>query len=300
MSKICILLAALGLPTAVVAQTAQTAPALPETAPAAWSTEWTVKVAPVLGGNRAEASPFPVGDEIVDDSDLSLSAALTRNFSSGVSLTFTAAAIYSPNQFDPDEPASALSFGTQLKGPIGETNGLLNRLSWVASATLRAEFDGSFEAHVRTGRTFGLGLVFSNTGAPECSAAASPGCRPDDVISYTITPELQWLESSADAQDLFNPRLGVSLRLSLFYFEAAAERRLYDSLLAPDGDQRADSRFSATAGVNLTEAMKRAFRTPPELTLRLGARWTAVSSNDPDAESDRVYLAPELTWKQEF
>lgn len=297
MSKICILLAALGLPTAVAAQTASTTP---ETTPSAWSNKWTVKVAPVLGGNRAQASPFPVGDEIVDDSDLSLSATLTRNFSSGVSLTFSPAASYSPNQFDPDEPASALSFGTELKGPIGERNGLLNHLSWVASAGLRAEFDGSFEAHVRTGRTFGLGLEFSNTGAPECGAGQAPGCRPAGVISYTITPELQWLESSADAQDLFNPRLRVNLALSPFYFESAVERRLYDSLLAPDGDQRADSRYSATVGVNLSGAMRRAFRTPPELTLRLGARWTAVSSNDPDAESDRVYLAPELTWKQQF
>jgi hypothetical protein len=297
MSKICILLAVLGLPTTVAAQTA---PAASDPASEAWSSKWTVTVAPSLGADRALASPFPVGDEIVDDSEYSISAALTRNFQNGVSLTFSPAASYSPNQFDPEEPASALSFGTTLKGPVGETDGLLHRLSWVASARLRAEFDETFEAHVRTGRTFGLGLEFSNAGAPECDAGQTPGCRPRGALIYKITPELQWLESSADAQDLFNPRLRVELSVAPFYLEAAVDSRLYDNLLAPDGDQRGDSRLSATAGLDLTAAMKRAFRTPPELSLRLGARWTAVSSNDPDAESDRVYLAPELAWKQQF
>lgn len=297
MSKIWILLTALGLPTAAAAQTA---PSPTRTEPAAWSNTWTAKVAPVLGADRALASPFPVGDEIVDDSEFSIGAALTRKFAYGISLTFSPAASYSPNQFDPEEPASALSFGTRLKGPVGQSDGLLNRLSWIASAGLRAEFDETFETHIRTGRTVGLGLEFSNAGAPVCGAEHSPGCRPPEALRYTVTPELQWLESSADAQDLFNPRLRVDLALSSFYFEAAVESRLYYNLLAPDGDRRGDSRISATAGVDLTGAMKRAFRTPPELSLRLGARWTAVSSNDPGAESDRVYLAPELVWKQPF
>lgn len=88
MKSIGILLAGAFLPTMAAAQDP-----VPETS--GWQRSWTLSAAPVFGADR-EVAPFPVGDEIIDESEFGAGLAFGRTFGNGASLTFTPAASYSP------------------------------------------------------------------------------------------------------------------------------------------------------------------------------------------------------------
>lgn len=138
MKAIGILLAGAFLPT-TMATAQDRAPETP-----GWQRSWTLTVAPVFGADR-NVAPFPVGDEVIDESEFGAGLGFERSFGNGASLTFTPAASYSPNQFDAEEPASALSFSTVLKTPVTTAVRRPDSLSWVISHSVRADFDEAFE-----------------------------------------------------------------------------------------------------------------------------------------------------------
>jgi hypothetical protein len=319
MSKICLAVLALTVPGVAAAQTPAPNPApapaptpAPGPAPAAggsagWSRTWEVKAAPTFGADRAVA-PFPIGDEIVDDSEFSARAGFRRSFRNGASLTLVPGASYSPNQFDAEEPASALSLATTLKAPITRAVGARDALSWFVSYGIRADFDEAFEDYVRTDQTFGLGIEFTNVLTTICDRAAprtNGECTRRDGWKYTVTPSLNWVESTEAARERFNPSLTAAMEwptgeFSSLYLEAAVDRRLYERVDAPDGEPLRAMRYAATAGVDLSGWTRQAFNLPAAFSFRLGVRWAAVSSNDPTRDSDQVYIVPELGWKQTF
>lgn len=300
MSRICVLLLALTLPTAAAAQEVTTGAT-------GWSRNWKVEAAPTFGADRAVA-PFPVGDEIVDDSEFSAGAEFGRTFRNGATLTLAPGASYSPNQFDAEEPASALSLGATLKLPITRAVAAPDKLAWVLSYGVRADFDEAFEDYARTDQTFGLGVQFTNVLTTVCNTAAARiggECVRRNGWTYTITPNLKWVESTDHDRERFNPGLTASVEwpmgeFSSLYVDAAIDRRLYETVDAPNGEQRRDMRVAATAGVDLSRWAQQAYKLPEAFSFRLGVRWVALSSNDPAAESDQVYVVPELAWKQSF
>lgn len=295
MLKTSVLMLALALPTGAAAQEGS----------AAWSRTWAVKAAPTFGADRAVA-PFPVGDEIIDDSEFGARAEFKRAFRNGATLTVAPDASYNPNQFDDEEPASALSLGATLRAPITRAVGARDTLSWIVSYGIRANFEDGFEDYIRTDQTFGLGVEFTNVLTTVCdttTTATTGACR--DGWKYAIRPVLNWVDSTDPAGERFNPSLNAAMEwpigeLSSFYIEAAVDRRLYERVNAPGGDQLRDMRYSATAGVDLSRWTRQAFTLPEAFTFRLGVRWTAVSSNDPTRDSDQVYIVPELGWRQRF
>lgn len=292
------LVGAMALPAAVAAQDSAAGSA-------GWSRAWQVTAAPTFGADRAVA-PFPVGKEIIDESEFGAGLEFERAFRNGATLTFAPGASYNPNQFDAEEPASALSFSTTFRAPVTQAVKAPDKLSWILSHSVRADFDEGFEDYVRTDQTFGLGLEFTNILTMVCkrSGGSDNGdCAPG--WKYAITPSLAWVESTDHDRERFNPALSVSMawpmgEFSSFYVKAAVDRRLYERVDAPNGDQLRDMRYAATAGVDLSAWTRQALTLPKAFTFRLGVRWSAVSSNDATRDSDQVYLVPELGWKQEF
>lgn len=315
MSRMTILVLALTLPTAAIAQTpapaatppSSTAPPPASAAATGWTREWQVNAAPTFGADRSVA-PFPVGDEIIDDSELGAALHFSRTFANRWSVKLSPGVSYSPNQFDAEEPASALSFGAGLTIPVTKALQGPDPLSWILSYGIRADFDEAFEDYVRTDQTFGLGLEFTNVLTTVCDSAAPPvngSCARRNGWKYTITPALNWVESSDHDRERFNPSLNASMEwpvgeFSALYVDAGVDRRMYERVDAPNGDQLRDMRYRITAGVDLSGWTRHAFKLPEAFSFRLGARWSAVSSNDPARDTDQVYFVPELGWKQRF
>lgn len=309
MSMVRIILLALALPTAATAQTpAPASPAPPARAVAGWDSNWQVQLSPVFGSDRAVA-PFPVGNEVIDESEFSVGANFARTFGNGVTLTLSPGASYSPNQFDADEPASALSLGTTFQGPLTREVQPPDALNWVVSHRVRADFDDAFGDYVRTDQAFGLGLEFTNVLNYLCGEGEVPyvggGCTQSGGLEYKITPKLEWVESTDQDRERFNPKLAAAVswpvgRYSALYVDASIERRFYESLDAPNGDPRRDMRVAATAGVDLSGWTRQAFHLPAAFSFKVGVRWVEVTSNDPAAEADQVYVVPELSWRQKF
>ena len=298
MKLIGILLAGAFLPTMATAQE-------PVAVTPGWQRSWTLTAAPVFGADR-DMAPFPVGDEIIDESEFGASLDFARTFGNGASLTFTPAASYSPNQFDAEEPASALSFSTVLKAPVTRAVRRPDSLSWVLSHSVRADFDEAFEDYVRTDQTFGFGWEFTNILTNVCKLSEGSdtrNCAPG--WKYTVTPSLSWVESTDHDRERFAPSLTASMawpvgEFSSVYVRANIERRLYERVDAPNGEQRRDMRYAAIAGVDLSGWTRQAFSLPDGFTFKLGVKWSAVSSNDPARDSDQVYLTPELGWSRKF
>lgn len=309
MSRICAIFLILALPTAAVAQTANSAnPSAASAAIPGWSGNWMVQAAPVFGSDR-DVAPFPVGNEVIDDSEFRAGTNLVHTFRNGSSLTLSPGASYSPNQFDSDQPASTLSLAMRVQGPLKGLVQAPDALTWMAGYQVRADFDEAFEDYARTDQTFGLGVEFTNVLAYLCGPEQVPyvggGCTQSGGLQYKIIPTLEWVESTDHDRERFNPKLAAEFSrpigsLSALYAEGSIERRFYERLVAPNGDQRRDMRASVTVGVDVSKWSQQALHLPAAFSFKVGIRWVNVSSNDPAAQSDQVYIVPEMTWRQTF
>lgn len=296
-------------------------PATNETGFQQWLKEWDGFVEFQLRPAIGEPINRTADDDVVDDSEYEALLRIRRPLDSlrGIRLQLQGGVVSTPNLLDGENSQSALYGEIQLGDTYIPYTELRRANFRVSAAATRPNafrpyvryrysrlYDGLLEDYSRTDHRATAGLRYrrvpftveqrhTEDGRPE-PAQILPG------LYFELRAELSRVWSTNPGEELWNPRLQLDVYSRPFWngtrfvFRATGEMSIYDNALAPNGDERVDTRLRVVAGFDLTEPLEDLLDLKDgimqaELMGRFQVRW----SNDPGREHTRLYFVPTVT-----
>lgn len=292
-----------------------------ETSVRTWLREWDgfaeVQLRPAFGEPLISDSD----NDLVDDSEYEAMLRIRRPLDDlrGIWLQLQAGVVSTPNLLDGDNPESAYYGEVQLGDtyvPFSELRRGNFRESAAATRInafrpyLRYRFsvvnEGFLDRRTRDDHRATLGLRYRRVPFIVERTYTEDGVPiPPQVLPgfyFEVRAEVSRIWSTKGSEELWNPRVQLDLYSPPFWSGArfvvrtTGEMNLFDNALAPNGEERVDTRLRVSAGVDLSESLEDLLNIPDnrvqaEILGRFQSRW----SNDPGREHTRLYFLPSLT-----